>query len=90
MVLGLWLWQQASRLADGWVGYGDSARRDVAKWAFRSGAIAIAAVAQGVFVIAVWGRLYRRQLLDNLLKMLLALVFTVAVISAVALGFAAR
>ena len=56
----------------------------------RCGAIAIASVAQGVFVVAVWGRLYQRQLIDTLVKVALALIFAVSVISAIALGLAAR
>ena len=90
MVLALWGWQHSARLADGWIGYGDSVRPDVAKWAVRCGAIAVAAVSQGMFVVAVWGRLYQRQLIDTLVKVVLGLVFAIAVVSAIALGLAAR
>lgn len=86
MVLCLWAWQHAAALA----AEREATRPYVATWAVRSGAIALAAAAQAVLLVAVLGRLYRRQLLDDVLRLSAALVFAVALVSAVALGLASR
>ena len=86
-VLALWAWQHAAEVA----GDGGAARPYVAKWAVRSAAVAAAAAAQGVLLVAVVGRVYaRRGALDDVLRLSALLVFTVATVSAVALGLAGR
>ena len=84
MVLCLYGWQHASELA------GQAGRPYVAKWAVRSGAIAIGAAAQVILLTLVVGRLYRRQLLDDVLRLTAASVIAVALVTSVALGMAAR
>ena len=72
-------------------GDGGMSRPYVAKWAVRSAAVAAAAAAQGVLLVAVVGRVYaRRGALDDVLRLSALLVFTVATVSAVALGLAGR
>ena len=87
LVLGLWAWQHsAERASDG-----GAARPYVAKWAVRSAAVAAAAAAQAVLLVAVVGRVYRRQgPLDGVLRLSAVVVFVVALVSAVALGRAGR
>ena len=84
MVACLWGWQHAAELS------GETSRPYVAKWAVRSGAIALAAVAQVLLLTLVIGRFYARQLVDDVLKLLAGLVFAVSLVTAVALGMAAR
>jgi len=85
MVLGLWAWQHAAEVANG------AARPYVAKWAVRGVAVAAAAAAQAVLLVAVVGRVYRRQgALDEVLRLSAVLVFLVALVSAAALGLAGR
>ena len=84
MVLGLWGWQNAGEFSTG------ASQPYIATLAARSAAIAITAIAQIVLLTLVVGRLYRRQLIDDVLKLSAALVLAVAVVSAVALGLAAR
>src|SRR5687768_14083809 len=55
MVSALWGWQNASILVQ------DAVRPEVAVWAIRSGAIALAAAAQGVVIAMVVQRVYRND-----------------------------
>ena len=87
LVVALWAWQHAAEVASD----GGAARPYVAKWAVRSAAVAAAAAAQGVLLVAVVGRVYARHgPLDDVLRLSAGLVFAVATVSAVALGFAGR
>jgi hypothetical protein len=84
MVLCLWAWQHAGDFSV------ETSRPDVATLAVRSAALAIAAAAQILLLTLVIGKLYRRQLIDDVLKLAAALVFAVTLVGAVALGLAAR
>jgi hypothetical protein len=84
MVAAMWTWQQASHLAF------DADRPDIVMWSARSAAIAAAALAQGIILFMVVGRVYRTRSLDVALRLLAASIFTVALISAVVLGLAGR
>ena len=82
----LWGWQHASRVADAWAW----ARPDIAEWAVRSVAVAVAAVAQLLLATLVVGAYYRRGWFDRLLGVGAGLVLGAALVSAVALGLASR
>lgn len=84
MVLCLWGWQHASELSR------EAGQPYVAKWAVRSAAIAVGAVAQVVLLTSVIGRLYQRQLLDDVLRLSVGVVLAVSLVSALALAVAAR
>jgi hypothetical protein len=84
MVVALWAWQQGPHLAF------TADRPDVVLWAVRTAAIAAGALAQGVVLLFVVGAVYRTRLLDLTLRVLTAAVFTVALVSAIALGLAGR
>ncbi len=84
MVISLWAWQQSPHIAFA------ADRPDVALWAVRTAAIAAAALAQAVVLFLVVGRIYRTRAMDLLLRVLTAVVFTVALVSAIALGLAGR
>jgi glycogen synthase len=84
MVASLWAWQQAPHLVF------DADRPDIALWAVRTTAVAAAALAQAVLLLFVVGRIYRTRGLDIVLRVLTATVFTVALVSAIALGLAGR
>ena len=84
MVAALWAWQTGPHLAF------DADRPDVVLWAFRSAAVAAAALAQAVLLLLVLGSLYRRRRLDVALGVTTAAIFTIALVSAVALGLAGR
>ena len=87
MVVALWAWQHAAEVASD----GGAARPYVAAWAVRSAAVAAAAAAQGVLLVAVVGRVYQRHgPVDAALRLSAAIVFMVALVSAVALGLAGR
>ena len=87
MFLALWAWQHSAELASD----GGAARPYVAKWAVRSAAVAAGAAAQAVVLVAVVGRVYRRQgALDDVLRLSAVVVFLVALVSAAALGLAGR
>ena len=87
LVVGLWAWQHAAEVASD----GGAARPYVAAWAVRSAAVAAGAAAQAVLLIAVVGRVYRREgALEDVLRLSAVLVFVVALVSAVALGLAGR
>ena len=84
MVSCLWAWQSAGEFAV------DASRPYVATLAARSAAIALGAAAQVLVLTLVVGRIYRRQLVDDVLKLSAAAVMLVALVGAVALGLAAR
>ena len=84
MILALWAWQQASRISF------EADRPELVLWAVRCAAVAAAALAQTVLLTLVIGNVYRTRTLDIALRVLTAAVFTVALVSAVALGLAAR
>jgi hypothetical protein len=87
LMVSLWAWQHAAEVASD----GGAARPYVATWAVRSAAIAAGAAAQAVLLIAVVGRVYRRQgALDEVLRLSAVLVFVLALVSAVALVLAGR
>ena len=84
VVAALWGWGQAWRIAE------DAHRPDVTVWAVRSGAVALLAAAQVLVVTCAVGAIYRRQPLDDMMRLLAALVATIALVSAVALALAGR
>src|SRR5580698_9192879 len=84
MMAALWAWQIGPHLAF------DADRPDVTLWAVRSAAVAAAALAQAVLLLLVLGSLYRRRRLDVALGVTTAAIFTIALVSAVALGLAGR
>lgn len=84
MVIALRAWTQAANLSV------NATRPDVAWWAVRSGAIALMALAQTIGLIWVVGKLFQRNLADDLLKMLSLGVTAIALVAAVALGLASR
>jgi hypothetical protein len=84
MVACLWAWQSAGHFAI------DANRPYVATLAARTAAIALAAAAQVIILTLVIGRIYRRELVDDVLKLTAAAVMLVAIVGAVALALAAR
>ena len=84
VVAGLWAWNDARNLADG------TTRPDVALWAVRAAAVAVAAAAQAMLLTFIVGRLYRRDLFSDMLRVFAGLVAAVALVSAIALGLAGR
>jgi hypothetical protein len=84
MVTCLWAWQNAGEF------FVDATRPYVATMAARSAAVALGAAAQVVLLTLVVGRLYPRQLLDEMLKLSAAGVMVVSLVAAVALALAAR
>lgn len=84
MVVALRAWSQATNWS------ASASRPDVATLAIRSGAIALIAIAQGVALIWVVGKMYQRNLADDLLKLLAVSVTAVALVAAVALGLASK
>jgi hypothetical protein len=86
VLLGLYGWRHAGEIVERW----DPTRPAVAAWAVRSAAVAAAAGAQLVLLALVTGRLYRRQLFDDVLSLSAGLVGAVALVAAIALGLAGR
>jgi len=84
MVIALRVWSQAANLSV------NASKPEVAHLAVRSGAVALIALAQGVGLVWVVGRLYQRTLADDLLKLLSFGVCATAFVAAAALGVAAR
>jgi hypothetical protein len=82
MVGALWSWQGALRLSAA------ATRPEIELWAVRSGAIALAALAQAILLTCVVGRVYRRGFPGEMLRLAAGLVGAVALVSAVALGLA--
>ena len=86
LLVALYWWRHAGQIVDGW----EPTRPSVAAWAVRSAAVAAAAGAQLVLLTLVTGRLYRRQLLDDMVGLSAGLVATLAMVSAIALALAGR
>jgi hypothetical protein len=86
MVMALWAWGRA-----GWMS-ADATRPDVARWAIRSGAVSVAAIAQFVLLTFVAAPVFRspRRLTADLMRLTVGTVAGVAMVSAVALGLAGR
>ena len=84
VVAGLWAWNDARNLADG------TTRPDVTLWAIRSAAVAVAAAAQAMVVTFIVGRIYRRDLFSDMLRVFAGLISAIALVSAIALGLAGR
>lgn len=84
MVACLWAWQGAGHFSV------DASRPYVATLAARTAAVALGAAAQVIILTLVVGRIYRRQLVDDVLKLTAAAAMLVALVGAVALALAAR
>lgn len=84
VVAALWLWGHAWQLAD------NTSRPQVLVWAARCVAVSVASAGQVVLLTLVVGTIWRRGVLDNVLRILAALVCTLSLASAVALALAAR
>ena len=82
IVAALWAWQSALSLS------ATATRPDDTLWAVRSGAIALAALAQTILLTFVVGRIYRPDLFGGLLRIVSALIGGAALVCALALGFA--
>ncbi len=82
----IWIWQDAPDRLVEW----DAARPLAMLWAIRSGAIALAALGQLLVVMLAIGRLYSRRGLDDVLRVGFSVMAVLAMVSAVALGLAAR
>jgi hypothetical protein len=84
MVACLWAWQSAGHFSV------DAGRPYVATLAARTAAVALGAAAQVLILTLVVGRIYRRELIDDMLKLTAGAVMLVAIVGAVALAMAAR
>jgi hypothetical protein len=84
VVSGLWAWQSALRLSAA------ATRPEVALWSVRSGAVALAAVAQLLILTLVVRRARGSDFPRNVLRVGAGLVAGVALVSALALGLAGR
>ena len=84
LIAALWAWQSALALG------ARAVRPEIAMWAFRSGAVALAAIGEMILLTFVVGRIYRRDSLSQFLRISAALVSGVGFVCAVALGLAAR
>ena len=84
VVAAMWAWNDARRLADG------TTRPDVTLWALRAGGVALAAAGQAMLLTFVVGRIYRRDLFSDVLRVFAGLIAAVALVSAIALGLAGR
>lgn len=82
----IWIWQDAPERLVEW----DAARPLAMLWAIRSGAVALAALAQVLVVVLAIGKLYSRRRLDDVLRLGFSAMAVLAMVSAVALGLAAR
>lgn len=82
----IWIWQDAPDRLVEW----DAARPLARLWAIRCGAIALASVAQVLVVVLAIGNLYSRRSLDHALRLGFSIMAVLAMVSAVALGLAAR
>jgi hypothetical protein len=85
MVTALWTWGRAGWLA------ADATRPDVARWAVRSGAVSVAAVAQLLLLTFVATPIFRRRnFFGDAARLAVSVVACIALVSAVALGLAGR
>lgn len=83
---GLWTWQASADLVADW----PVARPDVMIWAIRCGAVAAIALGQLLALRFAVSAIYRRRMLDDLLRLSSAVACVIALVSAVALGLAGR
>jgi hypothetical protein len=84
MVLALWCWQHAPAVA---AGYTEPA---VVAWAVRLSAVGLAAAAQAALLSFVVARVYRRGRLEKGMTWGAVMLLTLALVSALALGWAGR
>jgi len=84
VVLSMVAWSRAFRWSE------SATRPDVALWAVRSAAVALAAGAQAILTSTLLRSMYRRDLFSDLLRKLAGAVAAIALISAIALGLAGR
>jgi hypothetical protein len=84
MVMALRMWQEAPHIAFG------ADRPEIVMYADRAAAVATGTLAQTIVILLVLGNLYRRRTADIILRVLVAVVFTVSLVSAIALSLAAR
>jgi hypothetical protein len=84
MIAALWCWQHANEVVAGW------SRPDIAAYAVRCAAVAVAAGAQLVLLACVVGRAFVPGWADRAAGLLAAGVCAVGTISAVALTLAGR
>jgi hypothetical protein len=84
MIASLWSWQHALDIS------ADAGNPQRAFWAMRSGAVGAAALAQLLLLTFVVGGVYprRSRWLGEAMRLTAAVVFAVALVSAVAFGFA--
>jgi hypothetical protein len=80
----MWAWQRAPFLWD------DATRPEVAAWAIRSAAGGAIAAAQVLLLGSVVGGLFHKRMLDQILRVTACIVLAVCLVSAAALGLAAR
>jgi hypothetical protein len=86
VIAGLFAWQAA---AD-WVSEWPVNRPELVIWAIRCGAIAAVTLGQLLAVRFAFSAIYRRRLLDDLLRLSTAVACVIALVSALALGLAGR
>jgi hypothetical protein len=84
VMAALWIWQNAASLV------GECSSPSVALWAVRCATAALAAGAQLVLLTFVVAQVYGRDLLVDLLRVLVGLGCSIALVSAIALGLAGR
>src|SRR3954469_25162232 len=82
LLVALWSWQHAGGMVVGWEQPG------VAVWAVRVGAVGLAAAAQVLMMLLVVAKVYERGALASAFIICATMVFTLAAVSAVALGLA--
>jgi hypothetical protein len=84
VVAGLWAWNDARNLAE------STTRPDVTLWALRATGVALAAAAQAMILTFIVGRIYRRDLFSDVLRVFAGAIAAIALISAIALGLVGR
>jgi hypothetical protein len=84
MVSALQIWQNAPHNAI------DADRPDMVLYAGRMTAVAVGTLAQSILILMVLGNIYRTRTSDIILRLLAVVLFTVSLISAIALSLAAR
>jgi hypothetical protein len=83
LVVAIWLWANAASLSVG------RTRPTLSLWAVRLAAVSVAAVAQ-VIALTVGGRVYRRDVPSDMLRLSGLLIGMLAGVGAIALGLAGR
>jgi hypothetical protein len=86
LVAAFWGWQRDEAIA----AYVGGRNLAVLAWAVRCAAIAVLAVGEGVLVLLVVARVWRRDVFTTAVALSAALVFMLSGASAVALGLAGR